>query len=160
MSGRENTIVGRVALLVDDDLTSEAQTSTGGTLVNGPQIDLQSVSERRYRRVRVQIPYRIVNSTTAGQVSLSAAQQDTTATGGTYAAFGTSPTAATVTATGTTNAVWEFEQDLTDVNRYYRVNFTPEIQTSTGGVTTATGITFGYAGVATLMEANRYPASG
>lgn len=161
MSGKENTIVTKAALLADDDLTSEAQTSTGGTQVTGLAVDLQAVANRRYRRVRVAIPYRVANATTVEfRVNLSATPQHSTAEGSGYAAFGTAPTAVDVGATGNVDGVFEFEQDLTLAERYYRTLFTPEFRSATGGVTTATGVVFSYAGAAILTDPNRYPASG
>jgi hypothetical protein len=164
MSGKENTIVGRPVLLADDDLTSEAQTATGGALISGLEVDLQSTTDRRYRRIRVQVPYRVVNSTTGDEVvDLTATPQHRETTGGagsTWANFGTAPAAENIAATGTTDAVWEFEQDLTTAARRYRIQFTAEFQTNTGGISTATGVTFIYSGMASLTDANRFPASG
>ena len=140
------------------------------TEVTGEIVDLQAVmalnvngtpSAIRYRRVRVAFPYRNAVSVTGFTVALASNLQDRDATGGTgstWADFGTAPSnhtsADSGTSTGAVFGSFEYEQDLTLVSRYLRVQVTPTFSATT------TGASLNYSGSFVFMDANRNPADG
>ncbi len=161
MSGMKNAQVAKPAF---DFIESQNSGDTAAeTEDNGIEIDLTDIaSGRRFSRVRVSVRYKMVMTTGIDTVVFSSNLQhaNATATGGTYADFGTAPTASTVTATGTTQGVFEYEQDLSTAYRFVRAQFACDFQTDTGGDATATGAVLSYAGQYNFMEATKLPASG
>lgn len=156
MSGGQTSVL-KPAL---NNVASVGSGDTGNdTEINGPSIDLEGVTGRRFRSVRVAIHYRSV-VTTAETFRLASNLQHSTASGGTYADLGTAPSNHTQTTTGTNNGLMEYEQDLSGASRYIRVQATPTFFTGTGDPATGTGGSVLYGGVAVLQDANRLPASG
>jgi hypothetical protein len=141
------------------------------TEVSGDAVDLQAAAITgtngtsatiRYRRVRVAFPYSIAVATTGTTVSFASNLQDriaTSGTGSTWADFGTAPsahvTADSGTSTGTVYGCFEYEQDLTTVSRYMRVQVTPTFSATTTGLALLS-----YSGAFVFMDANRNPADG
>jgi hypothetical protein len=142
-----------------------------GTEVNGDQVDLQAAAVLntngtsatiRYRRVRVAFPYSVSVGTTGTTVSFASNLQHriaTSGTGSTWADFGTAPaahvSADSGTSTGSVFGAFEYEQDLTLVNRYLRVQVTPTFSATTTG-----DALLSYSGSFVFMDANRNPADG
>lgn len=129
------------------------------TEVNGSQVDLQTVTGQRYRRVKVAFPYSVSVATTGTTVSFASNLQHrdtTTGTGSTWADFGTAPAAhvtTTSTSTGAHEGVFEYEDNLTLANRYIRVQVTPTFSATTTGLATLS-----YSGHLELKDPNKYPA--
>ena len=132
------------------------------TEVNGVAVDLQGLTGIRYRRVRVAFPYSTTLDTGRTLTLASNLQHRETATGAgsTWVDFGTAPSNHTVTnATTTDNVVtesaFEYEQDLTTVARFLRVQVTPSFSSTTTGQ----GL-LSYSGAFVLGDPNKYPADG
>ena len=130
-----------------------------GTEITGLTIDLQGVTGRRYRKARLAMTARGVN-TSNRMWKVSGNFQDSTATGSGWTDFGDTFADTQLSASGTNDKVVSQEVNLTGAERYLRVQVTPQAVTDTGGNTSATGGTLTYAGVVSLYDANELPASG
>ncbi len=133
-----------------------------GTELDGEAVDLQSITGVRYRRAMVTFPYsyeaEVTGLPTVTFASNLQDRQTTSGTGSTWADFGTAPSnhtsaqAGSSGATGTILATFKYEQDLTLVRRYLRVQVTPVFSATT------TGGALNYSNAVVLMDPNHYPA--
>jgi len=157
--------IEQLTALVSTGAARNAGDTGIGATANGVEIDLRP-SGRRYQSLKMLISYyALVCSGIA--VTIAANLQDrlaTSGTGSTWADFGTAPTSHTVTNSDTGNDTvygeFPWNQDLRGARRYLRVQTHPSIATDTGGGATGTGSLVQLWAVATLLDANRLPASG
>lgn len=135
------------------------------TEIDGLTVDLQGTTGRRYRKARLVMQGRAVN-TSNRRFRVFGNFQDSTATGSGWTDFGATfldtqfYSSAGGVASGTIDKVVSHEVDLTGAERYLRIQVTPRATTDTGGNTSATGGTLTYSGVISLFDANVLPASG
>ena len=150
---------GRMCLLPVLNLTSEAQTSTGGAEITGIVIDSHAVTGRRFNHVKVEIPIQH-NIRSTHQVVVTSNMQHATATGAAFVDHGVASTAIYSATDLQTPQSFAYERNMATSNRYWRVQFTPEFQTDASVIATATGTVFSYTGTLLQKKANRLPASG
>lgn len=144
------------------------------TEINGPFVDTYRApidvnntgysglteAGKRFRRVRVSIGARCVNTSNRRFKVLANLQDATSSTGGGVADFGATQANALVwLGSGTQTRTYSWEQDLTSARRFVRVQFTPRPITASGANTTASGAVISYAGVMSFRDPNRLPAS-
>lgn len=165
MSAENQTVQRLVATGgIVNALDTGDQTSTGATTITGRSVDTEGVTGRRFQRIHCEWPG-TTDLASARQLVLTSVLQDSTASGGTFVAFATGTSKTIANSTTATSVVTEFafrnEYTLDgSANRHVREVITHQIQTTTGGTTTATGSTFTLNGVMTLAQPSRLPASG
>ena len=138
--------------------------TTGATTLTGRSVDTEGITGRRFQRIHCEWGG-TVDLASGRKLTLTSVLQDSTASGGTYAAFATGTSKTITNATTATSVTTEFafrNEYVLDgtANRHVREVITHQFRTTASAGTTATGSTFTMQGVVTLAQPNRLPASG